>query len=206
MIFSPPHMLDGARWKNMRVGLLGGSFNPPHEGHLHISRTALSALRLDVIWWLVSPQNPLKEQADISFEDRVALCREITHDHPAFVVTDIEKRLGSNLTWKTIKGLKHHFPETGFIWITGMDNALTMHQWENWEYILENVPTAHIARPPAWSLVESCPLKMLKSQTHEYPAKGKNITLTPHKTYWIMQNNMVDISSTEIRNNTKTSS
>lgn len=199
MIFSPPHLLDGARWQNMRVGLLGGSFNPPHEGHLHISRIALSTLSLDAVWWLVSPQNPLKGKTEIGFDERIRLCRDITGESPALIVTGIERQLGTNLTWKTIRGLKQHFPQTGFIWVTGMDNAMTMHQWENWQDILQNVPTAHIARPPAWSLIESCPLKMLKGQQHEYLVNGRKVPLTARKTYWIMQNNMLEISSTEIR-------
>lgn len=199
MIFTPPHLLDSSRWNNMRVGLLGGSFNPPHIGHIHISRVALAALRLDVIWWLVSPQNPLKNKAEIDFEDRFRLCREITDDCPDIVISDIENQLQTNLTWKTIRGLKKNFPKTEFVWITGMDNAQTMHQWENWEYILDTVPTAHMARPPAWSLIEACPLKMKKGQKHHFLVKGKKAPLLPNHTYWIMQNRMVEISSTEIR-------
>lgn len=199
MIFSPPHLLDGARWNSMRVGLLGGSFNPPHYGHVHISHIALSAFDLDAIWWLVTPQNPLKSKTELDFKERLQLCQDITN-HPQIIISDIEQQLGTNLTWKTITGLKKHFSQTEFIWITGMDNALTMHEWENWDVILDQVPTAHIGRPPALSLIETCPLRMKRTQNHHHLKQGKNIPLLPHNTYWLMQNRMITISSTKIRN------
>jgi nicotinate-nucleotide adenylyltransferase len=198
MILSPPHLLDGARWENLRVGLLGGSFNPPHHGHVHISHIALSAFNLDALWWIVTPQNPLKNQSELSFKERFKLCQEITR-HPKIIISDIEMQIGTNLTWKTIKALKNAFPKTEFIWVTGIDNALTMHRWENWETILEMVPTAHIARPPALSLIENCPLRQLHSQNHHFIKPPKNEPLKPKNTYWLMQNRMVTTSSTEIR-------
>ena len=92
MIFSPPHLLDGARWKGLRVGILGGSFNPPHIGHVHISLIALNSLKLDVIWWLVTPKNPLKDKAQLSFEERFDLCLALTNNSPRLIVTDLEKK------------------------------------------------------------------------------------------------------------------
>ncbi len=199
MIFSPPHMEDGARWAGMRVGLLGGSFNPPHKGHVHASLIAMKALQLDAVWWLVSPQNPLKKRAELSFDERFALCRQLVED-PRIIVTELERGFGTNKTWETIRECRRHFPQAQFVWISGIDNALTMHRWHNWRYILDNVATAHIARPPAWSLIGDCPLKMLTSQRHFYLQKAQRVPLLPRHTYWILQTKLMGISSTQIRN------
>lgn len=198
MIFSPPHLLDSGRWNGMRIGLLGGSFNPPHYGHIHISTIALSAFNLDAIWWLVTPQNPLKNKSELDFDERFNLCRHIT-THPHIIISDLERQLGTNLTWKTLTAIKKYYPKTEFIWITGMDNALTMHRWEHWETILELVPTAHIARPPALSLIQNCPLRMKQSQNHHFLKQKTTGPLLPKNTYWLMQNRLVSISSSKIR-------
>jgi len=198
MIFSRPHLRDGARWRNMRVGLLGGSFHPPHAGHIHASLAAIKCLKLDVVWWLVTPQNPLKSKTTTSFEDRFDLCESFVN-HPQIIVSDIERQLKLNLTWQTIRALRHYFPQTDFVWVTGMDNALSMHKWHRWRDILDHVATAHVARPPAWSLIEQKPLKMLSHQKHRVIERSGNYPLLPHHTYWIMQNKLLNISSTDIR-------
>lgn len=199
MIFSPPHLQDGARWAGMRIGLLGGSFNPPHRGHVHASLIALKALELDAVWWLVTPQNPLKDQSEASFSARYQACVDLVED-PRILISGIENELGVNLTWQTIRALRSHFPQTNFVWLTGMDNALTMHKWHRWKDILDHVATAHVARPPAWSLIENCPLKLLKTQKHAYLEKASRPPLLPRHTYWLLQKKMVGVSSTAIRN------
>ena len=198
MIFSPPDLKSSAQWSGMRVGLLGGSFNPPHEGHLHISLIALRALKLDCIWWLVTPQNPLKDKAENSFNKRFAMCEDLITT-PKIIVSDLERQLKTNLSWQTIRAMRLHFPCTDFVWITGMDNAQTIHKWHNWKDILSNVATAHIARPPAYNLIENCPLRLLSSQNHVFLEKAQKVSLRPHNTYWLMQKKMVSFSSTEIR-------
>src|SRR5688572_19519709 len=104
-IFALPHLHDGPRWKGLRVGLLGGSFNPPHEGHVHISLAALKGLELDAVWWLVTPQNPVKAEQPLPLEERVRLSRELVR-HPKILVSDIEKDLDTQLTYHTIRKLK----------------------------------------------------------------------------------------------------
>lgn len=198
-IFSPPHIHDSGRWIGKRVGLLGGSFNPPHAGHMHASMVAYHALKLDVVWWLVTPQNPLKDNIDKSLEERMALCKDFARHNPEILITDIEKELGTNHTWLTISKLRRLFPKTEFIWITGMDNALTMHKWHHWRRILQCVPTAHVARPPAWNLIEACPLKMMSQQNHFFLDHAQKVNLKPGNTYWLMQKQLLDISSTNIR-------
>ncbi|MCB9995714.1 MAG: nicotinate-nicotinamide nucleotide adenylyltransferase [Rhodospirillales bacterium] len=199
MIFTPPTITDGARWAGRRVGLLGGSFNPPHQGHLHASMIALKTLRLDAVWWLVTPQNPLKDKSERSFAERFALCEAMPKD-PRILVSDLEQRIGTNLTWQTIRALRHRFPRTDFVWVTGMDNALSMHSWHNWTDILGHVATAHVARPPAWGLIENCPLKMMDTQNHHYLENAAKVPLLPHNTYWLMQKKLLGVSSTQLRN------
>ncbi|HEY8191051.1 MAG TPA: nicotinate-nucleotide adenylyltransferase [Alphaproteobacteria bacterium] len=198
--FSPPHLLNGARWAGMRVGLLGGSFNPPHEGHLHISLTALRALKLDFIWWLVTPHNPLKEATGLMpYEERVAQCHDIAQ-HPQILVTDIENMTGTNRSYDTISIIRATCPRTDFAWITGMDIAHQFHLWHRWQDILGLIATAHIARPPFQSLIQDCPLRLAMGQTHRVLSHAEKTDLSPRRSYWILDTPMMDISSTEIRN------
>lgn len=201
MIFSPPHLLGGASWAKKRVGLLGGSFDPPHEGHIHVSHYALHYLKLDVIWWLVTPQNPLKAvQQSVSFDRRMRQCESFAAPHSRIIVSDLEKKLNLNRSYDTIRALKTRFPLTDFVWITGMDNALTFHHWYRWHDILDEIATAHASRMPVWSLIENCPLKLIKTQNHHHLQKPARVALKPGNTYWLMQKKMLGISSTKIRN------
>jgi nicotinate-nucleotide adenylyltransferase len=108
-----PH--QSTLWSNRTVGLLGGSFNPAHEGHRHISLYALKLLGLDAVWWVVSPQNPLKSTTGMaSFEKRMASAYEVS-DHPDIYVTDIEQQMNTHYAIDTLAALKNHFPRTSFI-------------------------------------------------------------------------------------------
>lgn len=200
MLYPPPDPRHGAHWAEMRVGLLGGTFDPPHDGHLHASLTALRTLDLDCVWWLVTPQNPLKPPATQDADGRLASCRAITAPHPRLIVSDIESRLRTCLTWQTIRALNIHFPRTSFVWITGMDNARTMHRWHNWRYIPDHVATAHVARPPADALIRACPLRHIAGRQHHTTlSRPLRAALCPCHTYWILQNAMVNTSSTALR-------
>jgi nicotinate-nucleotide adenylyltransferase len=201
MIYTPPTLHDSARWRGLRIGLMGGSFNPPHSGHVHISHLAARALRLDAVWWLVTPHNPLKHgQPMMDYPVRLALCRELTRHVPEIVICDLEARTRTNRTYDTLRAVCGHYPDTDFVFITGMDNALTMHRWYNWRGILDTVATAHIARPPAWTMVENCPLRLLKTQNQVVISRGCPHALVPRTSFWILQTPMRDISSTKIRN------
>lgn len=199
-IFSNPKLLNSARWKNMRVGLLGGSFNPPHEGHMHISLAALKGLELDCIWWLVTPQNPIKQVEAPSVDSRADLCRDLA-THPKILVSNIETHMNTNITYDTISKLKKNFGQTDFVWISGMDNALGLHQWNHWQDLLGQICMVHLTRNPARSLVRNCPYRMYEKQKHIFIDKGGKLPLDSGTTYWMMQKKMVNISSTEIRNN-----
>ena len=203
-IFSNPKVLNSPRWKNLRVGILGGSFNPPHEGHVHISKLALKAMQLDAIWWLVTPQNPLKSADDtLPMEERIALSEEILDGHPRIVVTGIEQNFGTTYSYASIKKLKRYYPNTDFAWITGMDNAHNLHLWQNWKELMGDICMIHITRHPPVKLMKNCPVRMLSSQKHIVLDRGGRVPLDSHTTYWLLQKKMVNISSTEIRNKNK---
>jgi nicotinate-nucleotide adenylyltransferase len=131
----------------MRIGLLGGSFNPAHAGHLHISRVALSRLGLDQVWWLVSPGNPLKNVSKLpDLAARVAAAREVAH-HPRIVVTGFEDALGSGYSVDTIRFLQRRYPQVHFVWLMGADNLAAFHRWRAWEESFRRVPIAVLDRP-----------------------------------------------------------
>lgn len=129
-----------------RIGLLGGSFDPAHDGHLLISRVALTRLRLDRLWWLVSPGNPLKTHGPAPLDRRMATARHVASD-PRIVVTDIEARLGLRRTVDTLAALRRLYPGVRFVWLMGSDNLVQFHHWDRWRRIAGMVPMAVMARP-----------------------------------------------------------
>ncbi|MCB1591645.1 MAG: nicotinate-nicotinamide nucleotide adenylyltransferase [Alphaproteobacteria bacterium] len=185
----------------MRIGLLGGSFNPPHEGHMHISRIALSALNLHAVWWIVTPNNPLKHASTLlPYEQRIKLCHDRIKDHTKIIVTDIERTLNSSITLDTVQKLKEYYRNTHFVWITGMDNALNIHKWNHWKILLNEICMLHITRHPAVSLTQRCPQRLLSNHRHEILQRGGKVPLIPGISYWLLQKKMINVSSTEIRN------
>ena len=132
----------------LRIGLLGGSFNPPHEGHVHISKAALKKLDLDHVWWLVSPQNPLKPSRGMaSFAKRLEAAARLARAYPQIVVSDIEAKLGTRFTIDTLRALKRRFPQLRFVWLMGSDNLVQIPRWRSWQQIFAEVPVAVVARP-----------------------------------------------------------
>lgn len=132
----------------MRIGLLGGSFNPAHRGHRRISREALRALGLDEVWWLVSPGNPLKEGArDMApYEARFASARAMARV-ARIRVSDFEARAGTRFTIDTVRRLKRRHPGHQFIWLLGSDTLSNFHKWRDWRGLAREVPIAVIRRP-----------------------------------------------------------
>lgn len=183
-----PTLNDRTEWQGLRVGLLGGSFNPAHEGHKHIAQLALDHYRLDYIWWLVTPQNPLKETTDMApYEARYASAEQIIDSHPQMMATHLERDLGTTYTYETVTGLKKAFPDTEFMFICGMDNALIFHKWDKWRELLDLIPVTFIDRPKAIDVVDDSPLKQV-----DHP-----------NLLWLHGKEMMDISSTQIRNSLK---
>lgn len=135
------------RHNQSRIGLLGGSFNPAHEGHREISLAALKALGLDAVWWLVSPGNPLKSVDDYApYELRLAKARAVA-DHPLIVVSDFERRKDLQYTVDTLEALTAVWPDIEFVWLMGADSLETFDRWKDWRRIFALAPIAVFSRP-----------------------------------------------------------
>lgn len=132
--------------RGMKIGLLGGSFDPAHEGHVHITREALRRFGLDRVWWLVSPGNPLKRRQPAPMAQRLAQARSIMR-HPRVMITDLEVHLGTRYTAQTIRKLRALYPGVRFVWLMGADNLVQFHRWEQWEEIMRMTPIGVLARP-----------------------------------------------------------
>jgi len=143
---SPPGPLSDG----LRIGLLGGSFDPAHGGHLYVSRIALRQLKLDYVWWLVSPGNPLKPRP-ASLEVRANRARLLAKGGRSIggriIVTDLESRLGTRFTIDTIAALQRRFPQVEFVWLMGSDNLEQFSRWRRWRDIAARLPIAVVRRP-----------------------------------------------------------
>lgn len=134
-----------------RVGLMGGTFNPPHEGHAICALTALRRLQLDQLWWMVTPGNPLKSGEGLpSLQKRMAASRGLATD-PRIKVTGFEAALGSPFTYETLKYVTRRYPGVHFVWVMGADNLAGFHRWQHWRGIARMVPIAVVDRP-GWRL------------------------------------------------------
>jgi nicotinate-nucleotide adenylyltransferase len=131
----------------LRVGLLGGSFNPAHDGHIHASELALKQLHLNYVWWLVAPQNPLKDARGMApFATRLTRATAFAC-HPRIVVTGLESDLGTRFTIDTLHALQRRFGRIHFVWLMGSDNLLQLPHWRDWRDIFAAMPVAVVARP-----------------------------------------------------------
>lgn len=145
--------------EGLRIGLLGGSFNPAHGGHLYVSETALKRLNLDSVWWLVSPGNPLKEDATMApLAARLRSAHEVAAREPRIHVSALEQTLHTVYTIDTIKALKRRFPRIRFIWLMGSDNLEQFSRWRRWQELARLVPIAVIQRPGSILAALNAPL------------------------------------------------
>ncbi|KGM49632.1 nicotinate-nucleotide adenylyltransferase [Pseudooceanicola atlanticus] len=194
MRYAIPHAAPG-----QVIGLLGGSFDPAHDGHAHITREALQLFGLDRVWWLVSPGNPLKARQPAPMADRIARARDVI-DHPAVEITGIEAVLGTRYTAETLHRIVHLYPRTRFVWLMGADNLAQLDQWQDWRWIMENVPVGVLARPG-----DRISARMSKAARfyREYRLAGRSSHLLGHAETpaWCFVNvPMVSLSSTILRN------
>lgn len=129
----------------MKIGLFGGSFDPAHEGHRHVAETALERLQLDKVWWLVTPQNPLKPQSS-PFAKRMKSAKAMARGRK-MVVTDLERTLRCAFTYETLRALKRLYPGVQFTLVMGADNLANFRRWRNWREVAASVPIAVVSRP-----------------------------------------------------------
>ena len=197
---TPPNWHDGPRWAGMKIGLLGGSFNPAHAGHFHIARIAMARFGLDAVWWLVTPQNPLKTVTGMAaYADRYASVQRIAAPHPRMVPTHLERDLGTRYSWQTVAALRSAYGGSAFVWICGMDNAAIFHKWDHWQEMARSLPVCFIARPPARSLVQPSRLRQFACVDHFFDAPAPGTASIRPGIYWLQDTELLNISSTAIR-------
>jgi len=180
---------------------LGGSFNPAHGGHLHLSLLALRRLALDEVWWLVSPQNPLKPVAGMApFAVRVEQARQVAAGHRRIVVSDLESRLGgSYYTADTVKALCRRFPRWRFVWLMGGDNLVQLRRWERWKEIFRTVAIAVFDRP-SYTLKALAGLPARRFARQRVPISAARRLAEMKPPAWVFFATRLDASSaTEIR-------
>lgn len=167
-----------------RIGLLGGSFNPAHAGHLHISEEALKRLDLDEVWWLVSPKNPLKKASDLAeYAVRFSYAKQLAR-HPRIKVLDLEQRKNLYYTIDTLRFLKKRHCGTRFVWLMGADNLAGFHRWRSWRQIAALVPIAIMDRAPYALRALGAPFARSFSATR-LPASAAGILATKPAPAWL---------------------
>jgi len=182
----------------LRVGLLGGSFDPPHGGHVHITRWALKAFALDQVWWLVSPANPLKRSGPAPMGRRIAACLDLVQ-HPRVKVTNLETRLGTRYTAHTLEKLIAHYPGVRFVWLMGADNLADIHRWKHWRRIMDTVPVGVLARPGG-QLAAGCSCAARVYREHRLSARSATALPFRAAPCWsLLTGPMMDVSSSQIR-------
>lgn len=185
--------------RGQRIGLLGGSFNPPHAAHRMISQAALKRLGLDAVWWLVSPGNPLKSrEGEAALPQRVALA-EAMADDARIRVTDFEQRLPTPYTAATLAFLRRRRPGVKFVWLMGADNLATFHRWRNWRGIFHLMPIAVIDRP-GWHLKALASPAARAFASARWPeARALRLAAAPAPAWTLLSGPLSELSSTALR-------
>ncbi|KIC37725.1 nicotinate-nucleotide adenylyltransferase [Ruegeria sp. ANG-R] len=180
------------------VGLFGGSFDPPHQGHVHVTREAMKAFGLDRVWWLVSPGNPLKKRGPAPLVQRMVAAREVMR-HPWVEVTDIEALTGTRATADTLAALRRLYPQVRFVWLMGADNLAQFHRWKDWREIMDSVPVGVVARPGDRISARMSPAARLYAK-YRIDGQARHLLGRAQAPAWCFVNvPMVDVSSTELR-------
>ena len=202
-VFPEPGLYSSAAWDGLKVGLLGGSFNPAHEGHRHISKLAIQYLGLDCIWWMVSPQNPLKPSEGMAaLQKRMAFARSVAN-HPRIVVTDIEIKLGTQYTADTLDALRARYGQTAFVWLMGADNLHQIHQWQRWRDIFSFTPVAVFNRPPMIQAITSAPAANYYRDAMIPPGKAHRLIGIQPPVWTLFHTPLNPQSATALRHNGK---
>jgi nicotinate-nucleotide adenylyltransferase len=184
----------------MRIGLLGGSFNPPHLAHRTISLFAIKRLKLDRVWWLVTPGNPLKDNGGLhDLDERAEAARKMADD-PRIDVSCLESVIGTRYTVDTISYLRRRASGLRFVWIMGADNLAQFHRWQNWRRIASEVPIAVIDRPPQSFRALAAPAAQALAR-YRLPENQAGRLADQHAPAWVFLTGMkLSLSSTGLRN------
>jgi nicotinate-nucleotide adenylyltransferase len=182
-----------------RIGILGGSFNPAHRGHLDISLAAIHRLGLDQVWWMVSPQNPLKPVAGMApFAERLASARAMVLDN-RIKVTDIEARLGTRYTAETLKFIVQRFAGNRFVWLMGADNLAQISDWKDWQQIFHLLPIAVFARPSYSFVALAAKAARRFARYRLKEGAGRKLAMAVPPAWLFVHARLNPISATEIR-------
>jgi nicotinate-nucleotide adenylyltransferase len=180
------------------IGLFGGSFDPPHDGHVHVSREALKRFGLDRVWWLVSPGNPLKAHGPAPLDRRMTAARALIR-HPRVAATDIEAQIGTRYTAATLAALMRLYPGVRFVWLMGADNLAQFHRWQHWDWIMEHVPIGVLARP-GQRISARTSIAAQRYRDAKLPASAARLLGRAEAPAWCFLNvPMRDVSSSAIR-------
>ncbi len=189
----PPH------GPGMRIGLFGGSFNPPHEAHRAVSLLAIKKLQLDRLWWLVTPGNPLKDKSILPpLEERIALAQAMA-DHPRIDVTGFEAVIAAKYSFDTISWLLKESPDTHFVWIMGADNLKDFHHWKHWREIFMMLPIAVVDRGGLSLKAASGPAAISFAKARVPENQASRVPLLPAPAWTYLHGVKSDLSSTQIR-------
>jgi len=197
--------VDGAHLKlplagpGMRIGLLGGSFNPPHEAHRDVSLTALKRLGLDRVWWLVTPGNPLKDVSKLpSLAERVENAKALAR-HPKIDVTGFDGGTGTGYTIDLLRGLTRRYPGVGFVWLMGADNLAEFHRWRSWPEIFRIMPIAVLDRPGFRLKAKASQAARRFAPYYVDESDAAGLALLEPPAWTILSHKLSELSSTELR-------
>ena len=196
---SKDHLKAPSAAPGMRIGLLGGSFNPAHAAHREISLTALKRLGLDQVWWLVTPGNPLKDVSKLPSLAKRAASAEAVAQHPRIKVTGFDGGSGTGFTIDLLKALKQRFPDVHFVWLMGADNLAGFHRWQAWPEIFSLMPIAVLDRPGfrLKAKASQAAKRFAHSYVDETDAAG--LALLEPPAWTILSHRLSGLSSTALR-------
>lgn len=183
----------------LAIGIMGGSFNPPHAGHVSVAGTALRRLRLDRLWLLVSPGNPLKSQKDLADRrDRLEATRRLLR-HPRMIATDVEAALGTRYTVDTLARLRRRHPATRFVWVMGADGLANLHRWRQWRRVAAMLPIAVVDRP-GWRLAAlASPAARALARHRRRESDAASLARVSPPAWVFLSTRLSPLSSTELR-------
>jgi len=182
-----------------RVGLYGGSFNPPHHGHKALAETALKRFQLDQIWWMVTPANPLKDKNTLaSLEERMAQSRLLIR-HPRIHITGFEAHLRTTISAKTVAFIRKHHPQVHFVWLMGADNLKNFHLWQQWRQLADQIVIGVIDRPGASLTALASPTARALSHFRLNERQALRLAGLPAPKWCFLHTPRLDIASSHLR-------